>query len=263
MAGRLHVDDEMMREAARVRRELSPHHVLMVADAMTGQDAVHQASAFMREVDLTGFILAKLDGDARGGAALSATFVTGRPIYFAGTGEKLSDLEPFHPDRMASRILGMGDVLTLIEKAEETLDQQTAAAAAERMLSARFTLDDFLVQMREVRKLGPLQDLLAMLPGVPGKESLRDLQVDEREIARTEAMISAMTAEERRDPSIIGGSRRARIARGTGVTTSDVNALLKQFDQARKMMKQLTGGKMRMPRIPGLPKIPGLGGSGG
>jgi signal recognition particle subunit SRP54 len=257
-AGRLHVDEDMMREASRVRKELSPHHVLMVADAMTGQDAVLQARAFMRQVDLTGFILSKLDGDARGGAALSATFVTGRPIYFAGVGEKPSDLEPFHPDRMASRILGMGDVLTLVEKAEREMDQEKATEAAERMLRAEFTLDDFLVQMREMKKLGPIQDLLAMLPGVPGKAGLADLQVDDRQIGRTEAIISAMTPEERRNPSIIGGSRRARIARGSGVTTHEVNALLKQFDQARKMMKRLTGGKMRLPKLPGLPNLPGL-----
>ena len=260
-AGRLHVDEEMMREASRVRKELEPQHVLMVADAMTGQDAVHQARAFMREIDLTGFILSKLDGDARGGAALSATFVTQRPIFFAGVGEKLGDLEMFHPDRMASRILGMGDVLTLIDKAERSMDQEKAAAAAEKMLRAEFTLEDFLVQMQEVKKLGPLQDLLAMLPGVPGKAGFKDLQVDDRELARVEAIIQSMTAEERRVPSIIGGSRRARIARGSGTSTTDVNALLKQFDQARKMMKRLGmgGGKMRLPKIPGLPDLPGLG----
>ncbi len=261
-AGRLHVDAEMMREAARVRREVEPQHVLMVADAMTGQDAVHQARAFMKEVDLTGFILSKLDGDARGGAALSATFVTGRPIYFAGVGEKVGDLEPFHPDRMSGRILGMGDVLTLIDKAERTMDQETAQAAAEKMLRAEFTLEDFLVQMREVKKLGPLQDLLAMMPGVPGKAGLKDLQVDDRGLDRTEAIICSMTPEERRLPSIIGGSRRARIARGSGTTTTEVNALLKQFDQAKKMMKRLGmggGGKLKMPRIPGMPQIPGLG----
>jgi signal recognition particle subunit SRP54 len=260
-AGRLHVDEEMMREAARVRRELDPQHVLMVADAMTGQDAVHQARAFMKEVDLTGFIVSKLDGDARGGAALSATFVTGRPIYFAGMGEKLGDLEPFYPDRMASRILGMGDVLSLIDKAEKTMDQEKAAAAAEKMLGGQFSLDDFLAQMQEVKKLGPLQDLLAMLPGVPGKAGFKDLQVDDRELVRVEAIIQSMTAEERRVPAIIGGSRRARIARGSGTTTTDVNALLKQFDQARKMMKRLGmgGGKMRLPKIPGLPNLPGLG----
>jgi signal recognition particle subunit SRP54 len=258
-AGRLHVDEEMMREARRVRDAISPHHVLMACDAMTGQDAVVQARAFMHEVDTTGFVLTKLDGDARGGAALSITAVTGRPVFFVGTGEKPSDLEPFYPDRMASRIMGMGDVLSLIDKAQDTLDAEQAAETAKRMLEARFTLDDFLTQMEQVRKLGPLQDLLAMMPGVPGgKNALKDLQVDDAQMARTEAVIRSMTREERRNPAIIGGSRRLRIARGSGTTTADVNALLKEFEQARKMMKTLMGGK-RMPRIPGMPNLPGIG----
>jgi signal recognition particle subunit SRP54 len=264
-AGRLHVDPEMMREARRVRDSIRPHHVLMACDAMTGQDAVVQAREFMREVDVTGFVLTKLDGDSRGGAALSITNVTGRPIFFAGTGEKPADLEPFYPDRMASRILGMGDMLTLIEKAEKEMDQDKAREAAEKMARAEFTLEDFLEQMRQVRKLGPLQDLLAMMPGIPGaKEQLKDLQVDEREMARTEAIICSMTPEERRNPAIISGSRRLRIARGSGMTTHDVNALLKQFAQARKMMKSVMGmagvggrGRMRLPKIPGLPDLPG------
>jgi signal recognition particle subunit SRP54 len=255
-AGRLHVDAEMMREARRVKDAISPHHVLMACDAMTGQDAIVQARAFMQEVDTTGFVLTKLDGDARGGAALSITAVTGRPVFFVGTGERPQDLEPFYPDRMASRVMGMGDVLSLIDKAQETVDQEKAAEAAERMMTARFTLDDFLVQMQEVRKLGPLQDLLAMLPGVPGgKNALKDLEVDEGQIVRAQAIIQSMTAEERRNPAIIGGSRRLRIARGSGVTTADVNSLLKEFDQARKMMKSMLGGKM--PRIPGMPNITG------
>jgi signal recognition particle subunit SRP54 len=248
-----------------VRDSIRPHHVLMACDAMTGQDAVIQAREFMREVDVTGFVLTKLDGDSRGGAALSITSVTGRPILFAGTGEKPADLEPFYPDRMASRILGMGDVLTLIEKAEKEMDQDKAREAAEKMARAEFTLEDFLEQMRQVRKLGPLQDLLAMLPGIPGaKEQLKDIQVDEGEMARTEAIICSMTPEERRNPAIIGGSRRLRIARGSGMTTQDVNALLKQFAQAKKMMKSVMGmagiggkGRMRLPRIPGLPDLPG------
>ncbi len=259
-AGRLHVDEEMMREAKRVKDAIRPHHVLMACDSMTGQDAVVQARAFMREVDTTGFILTKIDGDARGGAALSITAVTGRPVFFAGTGEKPTDLEPFYPDRMASRILGMGDVLSLIDKAQESLDAEQAAEAARKMAEARFTLEDFLAQMREVRKLGPIQDLLAMLPGVPGgKNALKDLaaQVDDRQLARTEAIISSMTREERQNPAIIGGSRRLRIARGSGTTTADVNALLKEFDAARKMMKSMMGGK-RMPKVPGLPMPPGL-----
>ena len=259
-AGRLHVDDEMMREVRRVRDAIRPHRVVMACDAMTGQDAVLQARAFMRAVDVDGFVLTKLDGDARGGAALSITSVTDRPVFFVGTGETPKDLEPFHPDRMASRILGMGDVLTLIEKAEKEVDQDKAREAAERMLEARFTLDDFLVQMREMRKLGPLQDLLAMLPGVPGgKGSLKDLPMpDEGDLRRTEAMILSMTTEERRNPAIIGGSRRLRIANGSGTTTADVNGLLRQFQQARKMMKGLMGGK-GFPKIPGMPRIPGLG----
>jgi signal recognition particle subunit SRP54 len=242
-AGRLHVDPEMMREARRVKDAIRPHSVLMACDSMTGQDAVIQAREFMREVDVDGFVLTKLDGDSRGGAALSITHETGRPIYFAGIGEKLKDLEPFYPDRMASRILGMGDMLTLIEKAEKELDQEKAAEAAEKMARAEFTLEDFLEQMRQVKKLGPLQDLLSMLPGVPGAKGmqLKDLQLDEKELGRTEAIICSMTPEERRNPAIIGGNRRLRIARGSGTTTNEVNALLKEFAQARKMMKSMMG----------------------
>jgi signal recognition particle subunit SRP54 len=259
-AGRLHVDEEMMREAHRVKDTIKPHHVLMASDAMTGQDAVVQARAFMREVDTTGFILTKIDGDARGGAALSITAVTGRPVFFAGTGEKPTDLEPFYPDRMASRILGMGDVLSLIDKAQENIDAEKAAETAKKMAEAKFTLEDFLEQMRQVRQLGPIQDLLAMLPGVPGgKNALKDLagQVDERQMGQAEAIISSMTREERLNPAIIGGSRRLRIARGSGTTTADVNALLKEFEAARRMMKSMMGGK-RMPKIPGLPNLPGM-----
>jgi len=253
--GRLHVDEEMMREAQRVREAIQPHHALMAADAMTGQDAAAQAREFMRRVDLTGFVLTKLDGDARGGAALSVTQVTGRPIFFVGVGERQADLEPFHPDRMASRILGMGDVLSLVEKAEREMDADTARVSAERMLRAEFSLEDFLVQLREVKKLGPLQDLLAMLPGIPGGAQLKDLQVDDRELGRAEAIISSMTVEERRNPAIIGGGRRTRIARGSGTSVNQVNALLKQYEEGKKMMKRLTGGKLR---IPGMPKIPGF-----
>jgi signal recognition particle subunit SRP54 len=267
-AGRLHVDPEMMKEARRVKEAIGPHHVIMACDSMTGQDAVIQAREFMREVDVTGFILTKLDGDSRGGAALSITNVTGRPIFFAGTGEKLADLEPFYPDRMASRILGMGDVLTLIEKAEKEIDQEKAAEAAEKMARAQFTLEDFLEQMRQIKKLGPLQDLLAMLPGIPGaKQQLKDLQVDEGEMARTEAIICSMTPEERRNPAIIGGSRRLRIARGSGTTTHEVNALLKQFVQARKMMKSMMGMAgfgakgargLKLPKLPPGIDLPGV-----
>jgi signal recognition particle subunit SRP54 len=258
-AGRLHVDEDMMREARRVKDAIDPHHVVMACDAMTGQDAVIQARAFMREVDTSGFVLTKIDGDARGGAALSITAVTGKPVFFAGTGERPQDLEPFYPDRMASRIMGMGDVLSLIDKAQENIDQQQAAETAEKMLSAKFTLEDFLVQMQALRKLGPLQDLLAMLPGVPGgKNALKGLEVNEGQLGRAQAIIQSMTREERQNPAIIGGSRRSRIARGSGVTTAEVNALLKEFEQARKMMKSMLGGK-GMPRLPGMPNLPGVG----
>ena len=258
-AGRLHVDEDMMREARRVKDAIDPHQVVMACDAMTGQDAVIQARAFMREVDTSGFVLTKIDGDARGGAALSITAVTGKPVFFAGTGERPEDLEPFYPDRMASRIMGMGDVLSLIDKAQENLDQEQAAETAEKMLSARFTLEDFLVQMQALRKLGPLQDLLAMLPGVPGgKNALKGLEVDEGQLGRAQAIIQSMTREERQNPAIIGGSRRSRIARGSGVTTAEVNALLKEFEQAKKMMKSMLGGK-GIPRIPGMPNLPGVG----
>ncbi len=265
-AGRLHVDPDMMKEARRLRDVLRPHYVLMACDAMTGQDAAVQAQAFMREVDVTGFVLTKLDGDSRGGAALSITHITGRPIYFAGVGERLKDIEPFHPDRMASRILGMGDVLTLIEKAEQELDQEKARDAAEKMARAQFTLEDFLSQMREVKKLGPLQDILAMLPGIPGAGAqLKDLQVDDGELVRAEAIICSMTLKERRNPAIIGGRRRLRIARGSGTSTAEVNSLLKQFAQARRMMKSVMamgigggkGGRMRLPKLPGIPGLPG------
>jgi signal recognition particle subunit SRP54 len=256
-AGRLHVDPEMMKQARKIKDVTKPAHVLMACDAMTGQDAVIQAREFMHDVDTTGFILTKLDGDARGGAALSMTGVTGRPIFFAGTGERLDDLEPFYPDRMAGRILGMGDVLTLIEKAQDTVDAEKAAAAAEQMMQGRFNLEDFLEQLRQMRKLGPIQDILKMLPGVPGgKNAVKEMAeaVDEAELRRAEAMILSMTSEERRNPAIISGSRRLRIANGSGTTTADVNQLLKDFEGARKMMRSMMGGK----RLPGMAKVPGV-----
>jgi signal recognition particle subunit SRP54 len=256
-AGRLHVDPEMMKQARKIKDVTKPAHVLMACDAMTGQDAVIQAREFMQDVDTTGFILTKLDGDARGGAALSMTGVTGRPIFFAGTGERLDDLEPFYPDRMAGRILGMGDVLTLIEKAQDTVDADKAAAAAEQMMQGRFNLEDFLEQLRQMRKLGPIQDILKMLPGVPGgKNAVKEMAeaVDEAELRRAEAMILSMTREERRNPAIISGSRRLRIADGSGTTTADVNQLLKDFEGARKMMRSMMGGK----RLPGMARVPGV-----
>jgi signal recognition particle subunit SRP54 len=256
-AGRLHVDAEMMKQARRIKEVTKPHHVLMAADAMTGQDAVVQAREFMREVDTTGFVLTKLDGDARGGAALSITAVTGRPVYFVGTGEKPEDLEPFYPDRMAGRILGMGDVLTLIDKAQDKLDIEQAQKSAENMMAGRFTFEDFLDQLRQVQKLGSMGDLVKMLPGMPGgKNAMKQMAeaIDDGELKRAEAMILAMTPAERREPGIISGSRRLRIANGSGVTTADVNSLLKDFDGARKMMRTMMGGK----RMPGArPAVPG------
>jgi signal recognition particle subunit SRP54 len=254
-AGRLHVDPEMMKQARRIKDVTKPHHVLMAADAMTGQDAVIQAREFMREVDTTGFILTKLDGDARGGAALSITAVTGKPVYFVGVGEKPDDLEPFYPDRMAGRILGMGDVLTLIDKAKEKIDSDEAQKAAENLMKGQFTFEDFLEQLRQMQKLGSMGDLLKMLPGVPGgKNQLKEMAaaIDDGELKRAEAMILSMTPAERREPGIISGSRRLRIANGSGVTTADVNTLLKDFDGARKMMRTMMGGK----RIPGMAKMP-------
>ncbi len=254
-AGRLHVDEEMMQEAAAIKAAVKPDQILMVVDAMTGQDAVNVAAAFAERVDFDGVIMSKLDGDARGGAALSIRQVTGKPIKFASEGEKPDALSAFHPDRMAKRILGMGDVVSLIEKAQEAaageeIDEKTA----ERLAKAQFTLEDFLGQIKQVRKMGGLGGILKSLPGA-GK--LRDLeeQVDERELDRIEAIIFAMTPAERREPKVINGSRRLRIAKGSGVEVSDVNRLLKQFADAKKMMKQLQsaqGGKgarkrMRMP----------------
>jgi signal recognition particle subunit SRP54 len=257
--GRLHVDAEMMKQARRIRDTVKPDHVLMASDAMTGQDAVVQAREFQREVDTTGFVLTKLDGDARGGAALSITEVTGKPVFFAGVGEKPEDLEEFHPDRMASRIMGMGDVLSLIDKASEQLDADEAKASAEKMLQGSFTLEDFLAQLRQMRQLGPIQDLLKMLPGVPGgRNAIKEIadQVDEGKLRRAEAVILSMTPEERRQPGIISGSRRLRIARGSGTTTSDVNTLLKDFEGARKMMRTMMGGGKGIPGMLRLPKMP-------
>jgi signal recognition particle subunit SRP54 len=256
-AGRLQVDADLMDELRHVRDAIKPHNSLLVVDAMTGQEAVNVAEAFEDAIGLDGVILTKLDGDARGGAALSVKEVIGHPILFAGVGEKLEDFEAFHPDRMASRILGMGDVLTLIEKAEATFDAQEAEKATEKLRKGQFTLEDFLDQMRQVRKMGPLQNVIAMLPGVP--KELKNADVDEGELARVEAIICSMTAEERREPTIINGSRRLRIARGSGTTTADVNALLKQFKMVQQMMKQLTrGGKGKRGRM-SMPDLTGLG----
>jgi signal recognition particle subunit SRP54 len=245
-AGRLQVDTELMDELRHVRDAVRPTDTLLVVDAMTGQEAVNVATAFDEAVGLDGVILTKIDGDARGGAALSVKDVVGKPILFVGTGEKLDEFEAFHPDRMASRILGMGDVLTLIEKAEATFDQDEAKVAEEKLRKGQFTLEDFLDQMRQVRKMGPIGNLMKMMPGMP--KELRKAEIDEGELGRVEAIICSMTPGERRDPSVINGSRRVRIAKGSGTTTQEVNAMLKQFKQVQQMMKSMAGGKrMRLP----------------
>ena len=250
-AGRLHVDEELMQELCRVREAVKPQEILLVVDAMTGQDAVQVAQAFHERLDLAGVILTKLDGDTRGGAALSVRAVTGTPVKFAGTGEKLQDIEPFHPDRMASRILGMGDVLSLIEKAEEAFGEQEVETLARKTRGSDFTLDDFLDQMQQLKKMGPLSSVLGMLPGVGGK--LKDLQVDDAAMKKPEAIIRSMTLRERARPEILNDSRRRRIAAGSGTTVQDVNQLIKQFDASKQMMKQMMGmrhgkkGRMRMP----------------
>ena len=256
-AGRLHVDEELMDEARRISAAVEPNYTFLVVDAMTGQDAVNVAESFHAVLAIDGVILSKLDGDARGGAALSVKEVIGRPIAFASVGEKLADFEPFHPDRMASRILGMGDVLTLIEKAEEAYDRDQAEEAAAKLQSGRFTLEDFLEQMQQVKKMGPLQSIVGMLPGIP--KELRQAEIDDREVARVEAIIRSMTPDERRSPEIMNGSRRLRVANGSGTTTSEVNQLLKQFKEMQKMMRVLARGKggKGKGRAAGL-SIPGL-----
>jgi signal recognition particle subunit SRP54 len=250
-AGRLQIDRELMDELSDIRKEVEPHEVLLVVDAMTGQDAVNVARGFAEQTKVTGVVLSKLDGDARGGAAISVREVTGVPIKFAGIGEGLDDFEPFHPDRMAGRILGMGDVLTLIEKAEQTFDQEEAEKAAAKMQKGKFDLEDFLTQFQMLKRMGPLKDVLAMLPGAGS--ALRDVDVNDKDLARVEAIIRSMTPEERRNPKIIGGSRRKRIATGSGTTPQDVNRLLKQFADAQKMMKMMAGGR-GIPGMPGLPQ---------
>jgi signal recognition particle subunit SRP54 len=248
-AGRLQIDEGLMSELRDVSKAADPDEVLLVVDAMTGQDAVNVASGFQERIGLTGIVLSKLDGDARGGAAISVREVTGAPVKFAGVGEGLGDLEPFYPDRMASRILGMGDVLSLIEKAETTFDQKEAEKVARKMEKGDFNLDDFLDQFQQMKRMGPVKDILAMLPG--SGSLLRDVDVDDRDIRRVEAIIQSMTPEERRNPKIIGGSRKRRIASGSGMKPQDVNRVLKQFTEAKKMMKMLAGGR-GMPNLEAL-----------
>jgi signal recognition particle subunit SRP54 len=248
-AGRLHIDEELMDQLVAIRKRTRPHDVLLVLDAMTGQDAVNVAQEFASRVEFDGVVMTKLDGDARGGAALSVKAVTGRPILYASTGEKLDQLERFHPDRMATRILGMGDVMSLIERAEEVSDKKQAAGLERKMRREQFTLEDFLQQMKQVRRMGPLSNVLGMMPGM-GKamKQLRDVNMDERELDRLEAVILSMTPAERARPEIIDGSRRKRIARGSGTTVQAVNQLVKQFGQMRKLMAQIARGKMPDPQ---------------
>ena len=240
-AGRLQIDQQLMSELDDVRKAADPDEVLLVVDAMTGQDAVNVATGFQARVGLTGVVLSKLDGDARGGAAISVREVTGAPVKFAGIGEGLEDLEPFYPDRMASRILGMGDVMSLIEKAEATFDEAEAEKAAKKLQKGEFTLEDFLAQFQAMKRMGPLKDILAMIPG--SGSLMREVDVDDRDLRRVEAIIQSMTPEERRNPKLIGGSRKRRIASGSGTRPQDVNRVLKQFVDAQKMMKMLAGGR--------------------
>ncbi|HHW99318.1 MAG TPA: signal recognition particle protein, partial [Firmicutes bacterium] len=246
-AGRLHIDNELMQELTSIKSEVKPHEVLLVVDAMTGQDAVNVANSFNEQLGIDGLIMTKLDGDTRGGAALSVKAVTGKPIKFAATGEKLDALEIFHPDRMASRILGMGDVLSLIEKAQAAFDEQKALELSKKLRSAQFTLEDFLEQLQQVRNMGPLDQLLGMIPGMAQAKQFKDLQPDEKQLKQIEAIIYSMTPEERQQPEIITGSRRRRIAAGSGTTIQSVNRLLKQFEQTKKMMRQFgdKGGRRK------------------
>jgi signal recognition particle subunit SRP54 len=268
-AGRLQIDEDLMDELRAIDAAVEPHNTLLVVDAMTGQEAVNVAEAFNDAVGLDGVILTKIDGDARGGAALSVKEVVGKPILFAGTGEKLDEFEAFHPDRMAGRILGMGDVMTLIEKAEATFAEEEKQKAEELLTSGKMTLEDFLEQMQQVKRMGPLKNVLGMLPVA---KEIRNAEIDDREIARVEAIIRSMTPAERRKPELINGSRRARIAKGSGTTPSEVNNLLKQFKEAQKMLRGMPGMGMarkgkkgkkgKGPRMPvpggGIPGLPPL-----
>jgi signal recognition particle subunit SRP54 len=252
-AGRLQIDEALMQELRDVRDAVGPHDTLLVVDAMTGQEAVNVAVAFHDAVHIDGVVLTKIDGDARGGAALSVKEVVGAPILFVGTGEKVDDFEAFHPDRMAGRILGMGDVMTLIEKAEAAFDDEQKAKAERMLLEGQFTLEDFLEQMQQVKKMGPLQNLIGMVPGLP--KEVKRAEIDDRELVRIEAIIHSMTPEERRRPDLVNGSRRQRIARGSGVTTAEVNKLLKQFKQVQQVMRGMgRAGRRGAPRLP----VPGL-----
>jgi signal recognition particle subunit SRP54 len=252
-AGRLHINEELMDELAAIKQDVKPTEILLVVDSMTGQDAVNVAESFNEKLGIDGVILTKLDGDTRGGAALSVKAITGKPIKFAGMGEKMDDLEPFHPDRMASRILGMGDVLSLIEKAQSAFDEKAALELQKKMRTQQFTFDDFLEQLQQMKKMGPLSSILEMIPGM-NSSKLKGLEVDDKELVKVEAIIRSMTKKERANPDIINGSRRKRIAAGSGTSIQDVNRVMKNFEQSKKMMKQFSGmekdmkkGKMKMP----------------
>jgi signal recognition particle subunit SRP54 len=242
-AGRLHIDEELMVELEQIKESVKPDEIILVADAMTGQDAVNVATQFNERLDLTGIALSKLDGDARGGAALSIRMTTGKPLKLVSVGEKLTDLEMFHPDRVASRILGMGDVVSLVEKAQETIDYEEAARLEKKLRKQAFTLEDFYKQLQQIKKMGPLDSILKMIPGA--SKALKGIEIDESGLGKVEAMILSMTPEERRKPDIINGSRRQRIANGSGNTVQDVNRLLKQFYQMQRMIKQMQSGKMK------------------
>ena len=251
-AGRLHIDEEMMDELRNIKAKVNPTEILLVVDAMTGQDAVNVAQSFNDLLDITGVIVTKMDGDTRGGAVLSVRYITGKPVKFVGMGEKLDAIEPFHPDRMASRILGMGDMLSLIEKAEQAFDEKKAAELEQKLRESKFTLTDYLEQFEQIRGMGSMEQLMGMMPGMKGVD-LKDAKIDEKQIDRMEAIIRSMTVQERENPDIISSSRRKRIAAGSGTSVEDVNKLLKQFEQTNKLMKQISSGK----------GIPGLGGFGG
>lgn len=252
-AGRLHIDNELMDELAKIQKSVKVNEILLVLDAMTGQDAVNSAKAFNEQLEIDGVILTKLDGDTRGGAALSVKNVTGKPIKFAGVGEKLTDIEPFFPDRMASRILGMGDVLTLIEKAQENFDEEQAKKLEKKIKNADLTLEDFLDQMQQMKNMGSMDDILAMMPGA---NKLKGLSMDEKQIKHTEAIVQSMTKQERNNPNIINGSRRRRIATGSGTSVQEVNRLLNQFEQTKKMLKAMTGKKGKKGKRMGFPGLP-------
>ena len=245
-AGRLHIDEELMQELKNLKSSVRPHEILLVVDSMTGQDAVNVAESFNSNLGIDGVVLTKLDGDTRGGAALSVKKVTGKPIKFAATGEKLSDIEEFHPDRMASRILGMGDVLSIIEKAEETFDEEEALKMEKKLRKQKFDLEDYLAQLRQVKKMGSFSSILKMLPGMG---NLKNIQIDDKEFDKVEAMICSMTLEERRNPKILNGSRRLRIAKGSGTTVQDINKFINSFEMTQKMMKKLTNNKGAMKKM--------------